>query len=154
MSRERPNDSTIDFTPRLAVASAGTDPDGVDEPLSLVEVASGRQWLVTESEAVIGRHSSCSIQLDAPDVSRKHCRVFRQAGTWWINDCHSLNGIYVNGRKVHIAALQPDDEIQIGERVLRVVNGKPSLDPARQIWRSIAAALAQSEVPLAARRAS
>lgn len=154
MSREQPNDSTIDFTPRLVADSAWADGDGADDPLSLVEVASGRRWLLTGGEAVIGRHSSCPIQLDAPDVSRKHGRVFRRAGTWWISDCHSLNGIYVNGRKVTLAPLHADDEIQIGERLLRVVSGKPSSDPAREVWRSIASALAQSEMPLTSRRAS
>ncbi len=154
MNRKTPDDSTIDFPPRLAIGPGSTDDHGFDGRLCLVEASSGRQWVVPGEEAGIGRHSTCLIQLDAPDVSRKHCRVFRQAGTWWIRDSHSLNGVYLNGRKVTFAPLQTGDEIQIGECILQVVSGRPAADPARQVWRSIASALARAEMSDLRRRAS
>ena len=36
-----------------------------------------------------------------------------------IADDRSLNGVYVNGRRVHQAELHHGDEVQIGARVMR-----------------------------------
>jgi predicted component of type VI protein secretion system len=153
MSEEHPIDSTVDFVPRLITGPEEGESVLPCEPLTLVEVATGRRWFV-ESEALVGRHSSCTIHLRGPDVSRRHARVRWRAGEWWISDCHSLNGLYVNGRKITEAPLRNGDEIQIGEQLLRVNSPVLPSDLGHAVLQSIASALAQVEGSSMHRRAS
>jgi pSer/pThr/pTyr-binding forkhead associated (FHA) protein len=67
----------------------------------------------------IGRRASADIVLDDATVSRRHALVLERAGAPVIADDRSLNGVYVNGRRVREAALHHGDEVQIGDRVMR-----------------------------------
>jgi pSer/pThr/pTyr-binding forkhead associated (FHA) protein len=64
---------------------------------------------------------------------------------WWISDCHSLNGVYLNGCKVAESPLHHGDEIQIGDQVLQVMLGDCTSDVARSVLRSIASALGRRD---------
>lgn len=69
-----------------------------------------RHW-----ENVIGRGKSCDIQLDDMSVSRNHGTLTRDnSGTWKYMDLGSMNGAYVNGKKV-----VPNSEIEVhlGDRL-------------------------------------
>jgi len=48
-------------------------------------------------------------------VSRHHCRVVRDAYGYTIEDLNSLNGTYVNRRRVERQHLHDGDEVQIGK---------------------------------------
>jgi pSer/pThr/pTyr-binding forkhead associated (FHA) protein len=67
----------------------------------------------------IGRRTSSDIVLDDTTVSRRHALVLEREGAPVIADDRSLNGVYVNGRRVREAALHHGDEVQIGGRVMR-----------------------------------
>jgi len=67
----------------------------------------------------IGRRASADIVLDDSTVSRRHALVLERGGAPVIADDRSLNGVYVNGRRVREAPLHHGDEVQIGDRVLR-----------------------------------
>jgi pSer/pThr/pTyr-binding forkhead associated (FHA) protein len=67
----------------------------------------------------IGRRASADIVLDDATVSRRHALVLERAGAPVIADDRSLNGVYVNGRRVREAALHHGDEVQIGARMMR-----------------------------------
>src|SRR5829696_7798015 len=67
----------------------------------------------------IGRRTSSDIVLDDTTVSRRHALVLEREGAPVIADDRSLNGVYVNGRRVREAALHHGDEVQIGDRVMR-----------------------------------
>jgi ABC-type multidrug transport system ATPase subunit/pSer/pThr/pTyr-binding forkhead associated (FHA) protein len=69
------------------------------------------------STANIGRQSDNDIVLSHPTVSRKHARVIwnDQVGKHLIEDLHSTNGTFVNGKRVvRPRLLRPGDTIQIG----------------------------------------
>ncbi len=51
-------------------------------------------------EVFIGRDASCELTVDDPLVSRKHARIFVQAGEAWIEDLGSRNGVRVDGRSI------------------------------------------------------
>ena len=75
----------------------------------------GTKLPVTHWENIIGRNKSCDIVLNLPTVSRNHGVLTRyDDGSWTITDTDSSGGIAVNGKKVSICALQPDDVIDIG----------------------------------------
>jgi pSer/pThr/pTyr-binding forkhead associated (FHA) protein len=67
----------------------------------------------------IGRRATADIVIDDNSVSRRHALVLERAGAPVIADDRSLNGVYVNGRRVREARLHHGDEVQIGARVMR-----------------------------------
>jgi len=48
-------------------------------------------------------------------VSRRHAELERAGETFTIRDLGSLNGTYVNRRRIETTVLQDDDEVQIGK---------------------------------------
>ena len=63
----------------------------------------------------IGRAADNDIFLDDVTVSRKHARFEFDGAIWSIYDLGSLNGTYVNPRRVDSATLANQDEVQIGK---------------------------------------
>ncbi len=78
-------------------------------------LSDGSKLPITHWENVIGRHKRSDIVIDFPTVSRSHGVLTRyDDGSWTITDTDSSGGILVNGKKVKIWALQPEDVISIG----------------------------------------
>jgi len=63
---------------------------------------------------VIGRSHECDIVINDPDVSRKHATLTLVGGIILLRDSGSLNGVYVNGRRITEAAITASDEVRIG----------------------------------------
>ena len=91
---------------------------GVDGPALIVRSGGGRSgetFAALEGGTTIGRSPDCPIFLDDVTVSRKHAIVLERNGHWFIEDQGSLNGTFVNRRRVEAAQLSDGDEIQIGK---------------------------------------
>lgn len=70
--------------------------------------------------ATIGRSRSSRIPITDQFISTTHARVFRKGHFWFVEDLGSLNGTYVNGRRISgEQQLHLRDEIRVGETVLR-----------------------------------
>ncbi len=69
----------------------------------------------------IGRGLSADVHLDDASVSRRHARVVERSGRAWLLDDRSMNGSWVNGRRVDAAILTNGDEIVLGRVTLRFV---------------------------------
>jgi pSer/pThr/pTyr-binding forkhead associated (FHA) protein len=69
----------------------------------------------------IGRSPASDIQLEDQSVSRRHAVLAHRDGRTLLLDDRSLNGIYVNGRRVGEAVLNDGDVIAIGHVSLRYV---------------------------------
>ena len=106
-------DPTQPFTLRLMAADKPAELPADFVPLRLA-LSSGRMMELTRADMVLGRHSSCDVRLPLPDVSRRHCRLFFQAGRWWIQDRDSLNGVFVNDERIETRALQAGDWVRVG----------------------------------------
>jgi pSer/pThr/pTyr-binding forkhead associated (FHA) protein len=78
-------------------------------------------------DMLVGRHSSADVRLCLPDVSRRHCRFVFSAGRWQVFDLNSLNGVFVNGRRLEQAVLAHGDIIGIGCLTFRVDIGEPGV---------------------------
>lgn len=63
----------------------------------------------------IGRSGTADLRLDDPTVSRRHALiVLTDEGEVRALDDRSLNGLFVNGRRVEWARLSDGDEIEVG----------------------------------------
>jgi len=77
---------------------------------------------LTEPEMLLGRDPGCALHLPHDlRVSRRHARLFRQEGAWYLEDLGSANGCTVRGVRIfQPMLLQPGDEIRLGQTVLRL----------------------------------
>lgn len=75
----------------------------------------GRKLPLTHWENVVGRSKRSDIVIDLPTVSRNHCVLTRyDDGSWTVTDSDSTSGVLVNGQPTQIAALEPEDVINLG----------------------------------------
>ncbi|MFY9487261.1 MAG: FHA domain-containing protein [Solirubrobacterales bacterium] len=63
----------------------------------------------------IGRDTDSDVFLDDVTVSRNHAVIVRRADGLHIDDLGSLNGTYVNRRRIESHKLSDADELQIGK---------------------------------------
>jgi len=75
----------------------------------------GETYLLTAPRTTIGRHPESTIFLDDVTVSRNHAVVLREGAAFIIVDQGSLNGTYVNRRRMEREILSDGDELQIGK---------------------------------------
>ena len=75
----------------------------------------GQSFQPQEGSTIIGRSPECDVFLDDVTVSRRHAELVRDGETFSIRDLGSLNGTYVNRRRIESAVLENDDEVQIGK---------------------------------------
>jgi len=67
------------------------------------------------SSFCIGRDPQCDIHINDPVVSRHHAEVILLADTWWIRDCNSANGIFVDGQKVDRIPISKQLKVGLGK---------------------------------------
>jgi len=56
----------------------------------------GRSFVLNGNTARIGRGSANQVPLNDPSVSRKHAKIYRDDGQYFIEDLHSRNGTRIN----------------------------------------------------------
>ena len=97
-------------------------------------LSDGTKLPITHWENVIGRSKRSDIVIDFPTVSRSHGVLTRyDDGSWTISDASSKDGVYVNGKRVRIRALKPEDVISIGgvEMMLQPISRRQELQLAK-----------------------
>jgi FHA domain-containing protein len=82
--------------------------------LAVLENGKVIQTVVLDHNVCIGRSPSNDVVLKEPKVSRKHAEIQFVGGKYVLLDLESSNGTFVGGKKVAEYALQPNDEITIG----------------------------------------
>jgi len=87
--------------------------------LRLVPV-SGQPIDVVKDQAVVGRDPSCEIVVADGSVSRRHARLERRSGLWWVVDQGSANGTYLNSLRIAEQALKNGQELRFGALAFRV----------------------------------
>ena len=100
------------------VAEEVVDAAGARGPALVVRSGGGRAGEAFErigARTLIGRSPECDIFLDDVTVSRRHAEVVVAGDTVTIRDLGSLNGTFVNRRRIDQAVLGDDDEVQVGK---------------------------------------
>jgi pSer/pThr/pTyr-binding forkhead associated (FHA) protein len=75
----------------------------------------GESFTVESDRMSIGRSPDAEVFLDDVTVSRNHALLVRRQDGLYIDDLGSLNGTYVNRRRIESHKLEDGDEIQIGK---------------------------------------
>jgi FHA domain-containing protein/zinc ribbon protein len=75
----------------------------------------GQSFPLSEERMTIGRSPDAHVFLDDVTVSRDHAVLVRRSGAWFLDDSGSLNGTYVNRRRIESHKLEDGDELQIGK---------------------------------------
>jgi hypothetical protein len=107
--------ATMIYKPRSAPAAAEEEgpPPEVDR-----EVASlawdGKTLQITKRRVLLGRSRECDIQVEDPNVSRRHAELRQEGSSYWIVDLDSTNGVEVNGKRVKRAKLESGDQFTVG----------------------------------------
>ena len=75
---------------------------------------------------IIGRGKDVTLTLPHPLVSRQHCELDEQSGWLVVNDLGSLNGTYVNNRRIkNTQKLPPNHLLTLGNVTFRAVYERP-----------------------------
>ena len=70
----------------------------------------------------VGRSLSAHVRFDDPTVSRRHALIHSTGDGARILDDRSLNGVFVNGARVDMRALDDGDEIAVGRFRLHFIS--------------------------------
>jgi FHA domain/zinc-ribbon domain len=75
----------------------------------------GESFGIEGDRMTIGRSPDAGVFLDDVTVSRNHALLVRRRDGLYIDDLGSLNGTYVNRRRIESHKLQNGDELQVGK---------------------------------------
>jgi hypothetical protein len=81
----------------------------------------GQSFPLQGERMTIGRSPETEVFLDDVTVSREHAVLVRRSGAWFLDDSGSLNGTYVNRRRIESHKLEEGDELQIGKYKLTYI---------------------------------
>jgi hypothetical protein len=118
------SEATQTFTPDEVGELAGDPVEGLEGPALVVRSGGGRageSFRPTGERTRVGRSPDCEIFLDDVTVSRHHAVLVEREGQFFIEDQGSLNGTFVNRRRIDNQELENGDELQIGKYRLTFV---------------------------------
>ncbi|MBI1882231.1 MAG: FHA domain-containing protein [Chloroflexi bacterium] len=103
--------------------------------ISYAYLSQPSQQFETESDTIIAGRlwRGQVVDLDlTPDntVSRRHARLSRENGAFWVEDLGSTGGTWINGRRITAKTrLAPGDKITLGQTTLEVMTEPVALMP-------------------------
>jgi hypothetical protein len=83
----------------------------------------GESFVLDGERLTVGRRPDSDIFLDDVTVSRDHAVLVRRGRDFYLDDCGSLNGTYVNRSRIESHRLTDGDELQIGKYKLAYISG-------------------------------
>jgi pSer/pThr/pTyr-binding forkhead associated (FHA) protein len=112
-------ETTMTFVPEEG-AEEGPELEGlgIEGPALVVRSGGGRAgetFPLDKDRITIGRSPDCDIFLDDVTVSRRHAVVVKQDDALQIEDEGSLNGTFLNRKRIESGELADGDELQIGK---------------------------------------
>jgi hypothetical protein len=75
----------------------------------------GHRIVINQSDMLIGRSTSCDIQVYDPKVSRKHFLIRFGNGAFFAQDQQSSRGTWINGQRINAQRLKDGDHIEVGD---------------------------------------
>ena len=119
LEKEDPGgETTLTYTPEDVAEERAPGLEDVEGPALVVRSGGGRageHFALGDERTTLGRSPDCDVFLDDVTVSRHHAVLSRRGDAFVIEDQGSLNGTFVNRRRVESAELEDGDELQIGK---------------------------------------
>jgi hypothetical protein len=119
VKEEGGSDTTLSFTPEEGdVETLAETGLGISGPALVVRSGGGRSgetFRPSGPRTMIGRSPECDVFLDDVTVSRRHALLVQEEHGFKIEDQGSLNGTFLNRRRIESAQLEDGDEVQIGK---------------------------------------
>lgn len=117
LRRDEHGETTLSLAPEEV---SGENPAAGERggPALVVRAGGGRageSFHTGGPRTLIGRSPECDVFLDDVTVSRRHAEIVQEGASYVIRDLGSLNGTFVNRKRIESAELEDDDELQIGK---------------------------------------
>jgi hypothetical protein len=116
------SETTMSYTPDEAGeagdSAVSLEDLGAEGPALVVRSGGGRageHFVPQDERTTIGRSPECDIFLDDVTVSRKHAVLLQRDDGYFIEDQGSLNGTFLNRKRIESGQLENGDELQIGK---------------------------------------
>jgi hypothetical protein len=107
-----------EMTERTKTIRKGDRRGGNSDKQACIEITNGcfagLRIPIRKKRTTIGSDINCTICLDHNLVSSEHALITISGGSCRIEDLNSKQGIFINGKEVHNAALKNRDRISIG----------------------------------------
>ena len=111
-------------------------------------VNAGKEFVIPDSQFMIGRGTECQLRPKSDAISRHHCAILISETQVAIRDFGSKNGTYLNDKRVEsYAPMSPGDKLRVGPLEFAVVFQAPASKTARarpQNAKEVAARTAES----------
>ncbi len=74
----------------------------------------GKRHEVAKRRVVLGRSRDADMQVNDPNVSRRHAELRQEGATYWLVDLDSTNGVEVKGKRIKRLKLEDGTSFTIG----------------------------------------
>jgi pSer/pThr/pTyr-binding forkhead associated (FHA) protein len=113
-------ETTMSFSPEEGDEESGELLEEIrtEGPALVVRSGGGRageHFSLQQERITVGRSPDSDIFLDDVTVSRRHALITQADAGFLIEDQGSLNGTFLNRRRIESAPLEDGDEVQIGK---------------------------------------
>lgn len=110
--------ATMIYKPRTQPTEAvSLEEMGVEREVAVLRW-SGQRRVLDKRRSVLGRSRDADVQVEDPNVSRRHAEILQEGSTYWLVDLGSTNGTEVDGRRVQRFQLADGSRFTIGETTL------------------------------------
>ena len=107
--------ATMVYKPRTQPTEAASLAElGVEREIAVLRW-NGQRRALEKRRSVLGRSRDADVQVEDPNVSRRHAEIVQEGSTYWVVDLGSTNGTEVDGRRVQRARLDDGSRFTIGE---------------------------------------
>ncbi len=107
--------ATMIYKPRTQPTEAASLEElGVERQVAVL-TWSGQRRVLEQRRSVLGRSRDADVQIEDPNISRRHAEIVQEGSVWWVIDLGSTNGTEVNGRRVTRARLEDGTQFTLGE---------------------------------------
>jgi hypothetical protein len=107
--------ATMVYKPRIQPTEAASPVElGVEREVAVLSW-NGRRRVLENQRSVLGRSRDADVQIEDPNVSRRHAEIVQEGSTYWLVDLGSTNGTEVDGRRVQRVRLADGSRFTIGE---------------------------------------
>jgi hypothetical protein len=107
--------ATMVYKPRTQPTEAASLEElGVERTVGVLHW-NGQRCVLDKRRSVLGRSRDVDVQIEDPNVSRRHAEIVQEGSVYWLVDLGSTNGTEVEGRRVQRAQLADGSRFTVGE---------------------------------------